>query len=449
MASIFPLRLIYAPSLIIFKWLCHGMGYQATPMAAFYVLRGSMFLLSFVLEDWALHELLPDQQERGSALLLVASSYVTWTFQMHTFSNSIETIIVLWCLVLMRRMQHDPEHTQVTLCIVLAFLGVLGVFSRITFPAFLIVAGVQLLPHLWAKPLRIPILLGVAASTTVIAVALDTEYYHGHQLRFRQLFSTAVFTPLNNLTYNLDASNLAQHGVHPYWQHFIANLPQLLGPLFPLVFASGRRTTLFWSGIAGTALLSCFKHQEARFLLPAVPLLLSSIQLPKRFAKIWIATWIGFNVLAAILFGRYHQAGVVPVQAWLAQQENVSEVFWWKTYSPPRWILGEANNHLNTTDLMGMDGDEMFKLTRQKAECRSHKRNLLVAPSSATYLDQYKPRSGLVTYPESAVPLDLLYHYSRHIGLDDLDWGADGVWGTLYKVIGRRGLDVWDISLRC
>ena len=320
-------------------------------MAVFYVLRMFMFLLSFVLEDWALYELLPEKQERSTALLLVASSYVTWTFQMHTFSNSIEAIIVLWCLVLMRRMQHDPEHTQVTLCIALAFLEVLGVFNRITFPAFLVVAGIQLLPHLWAKPLRIPLLLAIASFTTLIAIAIDTEYYRGHQLHLRQLLSTAVFTPLNNLTYNLDPANLAQHGVHPYWQHFVANLPQLLGPLFPLVFASSRKSTLFWSGIAGTALLSCFKHQEARFLLPAVPLLLSSIKLPTRFQRVWIGAWVGFNILAATIFGRYHQAGVVPVQAWIAKQENIGEVFWWKTYSPPHWILGEANSHTSTTPI--------------------------------------------------------------------------------------------------
>lgn len=62
-----------------------------------------MFLLSFVLEDWAIHELVPLQRRRRVAVVLVASSYVTWTYQTHTFSNSIETIIVLWSLVLIKR----------------------------------------------------------------------------------------------------------------------------------------------------------------------------------------------------------------------------------------------------------------------------------------------------------------------------------------------------------
>lgn len=68
-----------------------------------------MFLTSFVLEDWALDELINldesvhKTRQRRNALLLVASSYVTWTFQTHTFSNSVETLTVLWSLVLIKR----------------------------------------------------------------------------------------------------------------------------------------------------------------------------------------------------------------------------------------------------------------------------------------------------------------------------------------------------------
>jgi GPI mannosyltransferase 4 len=62
-----------------------------------------MFALSFVLEDWALHELVSSPRHRRVAVLLVASSYVTWTYQTHTFSNSIETLAVAWSLVLIDR----------------------------------------------------------------------------------------------------------------------------------------------------------------------------------------------------------------------------------------------------------------------------------------------------------------------------------------------------------
>ena len=62
-----------------------------------------MFILSFVLEDWAIYELVRSPQHRRLAVTLVASSYVTWTYQTHTFSNSIETLVVAWSLVMIQR----------------------------------------------------------------------------------------------------------------------------------------------------------------------------------------------------------------------------------------------------------------------------------------------------------------------------------------------------------
>lgn len=106
--SFFPLWLLYGWPLTVFKWLSEGLGYKTVPpTAVYYALRVLMFVQSFVLEDWALHELLSSAKERQVATILVASSYVTWTFQSHTFSNSIETLLVLWCLVLIRRIVED------------------------------------------------------------------------------------------------------------------------------------------------------------------------------------------------------------------------------------------------------------------------------------------------------------------------------------------------------
>jgi GPI mannosyltransferase 4 len=76
-------------------------------VVVFWTLRVLMFILSFVLEDWALHELVSSPRHRRVAVLLVASSYVTWTYQTHTFSNSIETLLVAWSLVLIHRIVED------------------------------------------------------------------------------------------------------------------------------------------------------------------------------------------------------------------------------------------------------------------------------------------------------------------------------------------------------
>ena len=73
-----------------------------------------MCLSTFVLEDWAIHDLIQSPRLRRQAMVLVASSYVTWTFQSHTFSNSIETILVLWSLLLLDRIAYEqvcPRYT--------------------------------------------------------------------------------------------------------------------------------------------------------------------------------------------------------------------------------------------------------------------------------------------------------------------------------------------------
>ena len=73
-----------------------------------------MFMGSFVLEDWAIHELVHSPRQRRVAVILVASSYVTWTYQTHTFSNSVETLVVLWSLVLMQRILEHKVHRAVS-----------------------------------------------------------------------------------------------------------------------------------------------------------------------------------------------------------------------------------------------------------------------------------------------------------------------------------------------
>lgn len=453
--SFFPLWLAYGFPLTILKWIWEGLGYGSVPpMVAFYTLRTLMFILSFVLEDWAIHELIPNPRDRTRAIALVASSYVTWTFQTHTFSNSIETLLVLWCIVLMRRIRENDESTMASACIGLAFMGVLGIFNRITFPAFILLPSLQLLPKLFVRSLRIPLLLTTALVTLLVAVTVDTEIYADARPGLLNFFETAVISPWNNLQYNLDPANLANHGLHPYWQHFGANLPQLLGPAVPLLLFSSRQNALFWSAITGIAALSCFQHQEARFLLPAVPLLLSTIKIPARFHRVWLGSWILFNALLGIVFGLYHQAGIIAAQPIVRAEPNVALVYWWKTYSPPMWLDGANARHLKVEDLMGWPEKELTSTLYNKAKCevdvlkRGAKRTLLVAPQSATFLDRYlepTAKKGQV----ATIRLREVWRTSRHVGLDDLDFEKDGVSGTLRRVVGRRGLVVWEVVKKC
>lgn len=108
--SVFPLWPVYGLPMLLLRWLWIGNGKDGDipPIAVFWTLRVLMFIISFVLEDWALHELIQSPRHRRVAVLLVASSYVTWTYQTHTFSNSVETLVVAWSLVLIQRIAESP-----------------------------------------------------------------------------------------------------------------------------------------------------------------------------------------------------------------------------------------------------------------------------------------------------------------------------------------------------
>ena len=158
--------------MLLLRWLWIGNGNdgEIPPIAVFWALRVLMFIVGFVLEDWAIHELIQSQRQRRIAVLLVASSYVTWTYQTHTFSNSIETLVVAWSLVLIERIvaspvgvnmgnsarepdsnQNTQERSSVLASAVLGIVAVFGVFNRITFPAFLLIPGLRLMPYYWKK----------------------------------------------------------------------------------------------------------------------------------------------------------------------------------------------------------------------------------------------------------------------------------------------------------
>lgn len=118
--SVFPLWPVYGLPMLLLRWMWIGNGQdgEVPPIAVFWTLRVLMFLISFVLEDWALHELIHSPRHRRVAVLLVASSYVTWTYQTHTFSNSIETLVVAWSMVLIQRIVDEQ------VCLTVQHLGI-------------------------------------------------------------------------------------------------------------------------------------------------------------------------------------------------------------------------------------------------------------------------------------------------------------------------------------
>ena len=100
--------------MLLLRWLWIGNGNdgEIPPITVFWTLRVLMFIMNFVLEDWAIHELVQSPKHRRVAVLLIASCYVTWTYQTHTFSNAVETLIVAWSLVLIERIVESPVSAQ-------------------------------------------------------------------------------------------------------------------------------------------------------------------------------------------------------------------------------------------------------------------------------------------------------------------------------------------------
>lgn len=253
-------------------------------------------------------------------------------------------------------------------------------------------------------------------------------------------------TPLNSILYNSQASNLAIHGKHPFYQHALINLPQLLGPAFLLIFFIRRITLPMIASISGVFILSLVPHQEARFLIPAVSLILSSLKLPRSFSRSFISSWLVCNALLGLLMGTYHQGGVVPAQTWLGNDLNYdvlgSKVFWWKTYSPPTWLLDGRLRETEIVDLMGLPANDLQnRICFSESQEAASQTRLLVAPRSATFLDRFIGHR----YGES-MHLTEAWSVKSHVNLDDLDFGDDGIIPTLRRVVGRRGLVIWNVK---
>jgi GPI mannosyltransferase 4 len=132
--------------------------------------------------------------------------------------------------------------------------------------------------------------------------------------------------------------------------------------------------------------------------------------------------------------GVYHQGGIVPTQVFLSKQPDATNAIWWKTYSPPIWLLNGKNEVLKTHDIMGMKGPLMLRELSALATCHNPSTN------NTASLDETE---------EPGLRFKEVWRYSRHLNLDDLDVGDDGFWATIKRVVGRRGLVAWRVTKDC
>lgn len=305
--SIVPLLIFYYPIVKVGHYLA------LDTLTIYFLVRLHLAFWSWIIIDWCLYRIMPVKQERMKALFFTATGWANLVMQSHTFSNSLETLILLPVIYLLNDIREHVElqkeketdknkntkkgyHNLKLL--MLGTLISLGFFNRVTFIAWIILPGVFLQRLLSLEPFRFSILIISFALISHLIIMVDTKYFLGtsvsmsvyrgiiqnigHNLPLFLKGEGIVIAPLNNLIYNLDESHLALHGIHSRLTHILCNYPLMVGPLLFFVIPIKNkymRTTPALSLIGGILILSLVKHQEARFLLPSWPLIATTVTL--------------------------------------------------------------------------------------------------------------------------------------------------------------------------
>lgn len=431
-----PLYMIYGPLLLLVKSL------GLDPLKIWYLVRLQLVILNWVVTDLCLYHLLPTKPERVKATFFTLTSYITLVYQSHCFSNSIETPLVLLVVLLINDLRFDTETGKSTCDYKrLFFMGALisvGIFNRITFPAFIIFPFYFVMKYLLKFKMGV-ILLGFGfLIPTILFIVLDTYEYKG--VFDVWSIDTWVITPLNNILYNSNYDNLSLHGIHPRYTHLLVNLPQILGPAIILLINKSNpylRTTPFVSVSSGLIFLSIIPHQELRFLLPLVPLVFCCLNFGEaeqkesstsKFLKITpiiIKLWYLFNIIMAVIMGIFHQGGVAGALDHMHSSLPDSYVqVWWRTYTPPTWLLGtedlemvsinhsvEVNSPKLIIDTMGSDQENVNSLIEELQN--NGKPIYLVAPIASMNCEF-----------DSSMNLELQWKYLYHVDLDHLNFSS-------------------------
>lgn len=423
-----------------------------SPMNMLSLLRFQNLLVSAIVTTWSFSKLIHHKKQFNYALHFVVTSYVYEVYQSHTFSNSIETAIVLLVLALIESLPKPDKDFQLPIVCRTFLLGMLfsvGIFNRVTFVAWMLAPSWFIITHIVRNKMHsIPMVMGFGLMSSFLIITDSIAFGRS----FNDLLSLPlkfIVTPWNNLVYNSQYENLAQHGIHAWYTHVLVNVPQIIGPGVLLLFKGIPWTKVsvlpVLSAVGGIVVLSFIPHQELRFLTPILPLACSifnydgddveevtsktnikenhdgqaiefaSSSFRKILTIVWttiglivvalvwkyhspsapfiwyifggtvftttdfsslltsrtddnnpffhstsnmrwlfLKSWVFFNLAMNVLMGIYHQGGVVSVldkfhnEFFISSSEATTDlaIIFWRTYSPPSWILGDKAQSL-------------------------------------------------------------------------------------------------------
>lgn len=353
--SYVPLYLMYGPLYYIMFKVLH----IQDPVIMLTLVRVQTYLAYIIVFKSTFKRLC--KSKRFDAIeFLVATSYVTSSLQSHSFSNSVETLIllgVLACYEYLMRLRNNDKKKKLNedyylINVGIAILIVIGIFNRMTFPAFIFLPSLRVFFKYYIHHFKsFMIFLFTMVITSLLFIQIDTYFFKS---------DTYVIASWNNLQYNLDVSNLQMHGLHAKYTHLLINLPQLIGPVLILIVTTIKYQKLrdhlqrlpSLCIISTLIILSIFPHQELRFLIPLTPLFF--IIFHDIHSKLWLQSWLLFNVVLTLIMGCFHQSGIIRAISYYQHQNNsdLGVHIWWKTYMPPTWMYLNKNLTVSTTKFL-------------------------------------------------------------------------------------------------
>ena len=362
--------------------------------------RVPMLLLS-LLTDRTMYNLSKHHTSSPDKVMsLYTSSYVVLVYFTHTLSNSIEAFLFAFLLYFTTIKKKDISKTFHKLycsslltdrecALPISFILVSGVFNRPTFALFAFMPIMYWLFNKHNKSFVFSNIFNIflyGLSFSSMFISFDTTYYKNVNIidhlcnnfnnviqngfsSFPDAATNFTVTPLNFFNYNSKQSNLAHHGLHAKYQHFLVNIPMLLGPMAIVLFSKlvikvtngyvPKKIGLFLSSaMLPVAFLSWFPHQEPRFIIPIVVPVAILYGLFHMNSKFFNICWILFNLFMCIFYGVLHQGGIVSAIAELRQtieqSEQPNHVIFYHTYMPPHHLFAHKDStHLYIEDLKG------------------------------------------------------------------------------------------------